>query len=1081
MNTPSFKEDHISQIPALQFLQNMGFIYLTPAEVDKHRGKDSNVILEGILEQQLRRQNKIEFRGQQYEFSNANITNAIKALKDFPLQDGLVITNEKVYDLLTLGKSFEENIQDDIKSFTLHYIDWNNWRNNVFHVSEEMRIERVGRTDAYIPDIVLFVNGIPFGVIECKRPDLVSNDAKKPVEQGISQHLRNQLKEDGIPQLFIYVQVLLSIATNDARYATVGSSPEYWALWKEQFSNTEEKEEHERIVSSLKNKPLTTEQKNKLFTENRYGYVRHYFDELELQKIEVTEQDRLLFSVCSPERLIELTYKFMVYDAGVKKLPRYQQYFGVKKTLSRIKIIEDLPAEASSKAGGKRKGGVIWHTQGSGKSLTMVMLGKCISLEPGIENPKIILVTDRIDLDDQIYRTFYSCGKEVVQAKTGKNLVELLTDNKDHIITTVINKFEAAVKAGIDEIPQRDIFILVDESHRSQYGRANVNMRTIIKMGCYIGFTGTPLMKKEKNTADKFGGIIDKYTIDQAVQDKAVVPLLYEGRQIVQEVNQKPIDTYFDFVSEPFNEYQKADLKKKFANHQHLNEAEQRITRCAWDISLHFSRNWRGTGFKGQLACGSKLAAIKYKEYFDEIGLVKTEVIISQPDLREGTDSIYKEPNDKITKFWKGKMQQFGTEKEYNQQIINGFKHGEEPEIIIVVDKLLTGFDAPRNTILYLDKHLKEHGLLQAIARVNRVFEGKDFGYIIDYYGNLGNLDQALTTYSGMEEFDEEDLVGTLVNVKEEVNKLKERHAQLWDLFKTISNKGDLEAYEKLLRPKDIRDQFYERLSLYVRTLKTALSTVEFNETTPKETIEQYTKDAKFFLRLRVSVKSRYSDGIDYRQYEVQIQKLIDTHVTSDEVIQVVNQVNIFDKEAFNKELDQHVSPAARADLIASRTNKTIAENMDKDPAFYKKFSKMLQEVIDEYTERRLTDAEYLKKVTDIMNSVINKKDDEMPKELENNENAQAFYRQSKEILKSISKKKELRKVPVELGLSIEQIIKSNIIVDWKMKLDVINKMKQEIDDMIYEMQDKYDFQVETDELNDIIEKSIEVAKHRYE
>lgn len=1068
--TPSFKEDHISQIPALQLLQNMGFVYLSPAEVDKQRSKDSNVILEGILEHQLRKQNKIEFRGQQYDFSNSSISNAVKALKDFPIKDGLVITNEKVYDTLTLGKSFEENIQDDIKSFTLQYIDWNNWRNNVFHVTEEMRIERVGRTEAYRPDIVLFVNGIPFGVIECKRPDLISSDAKKPVEQGISQHLRNQLMEDGIPQLYIYSQILLSIATNDARYATIGSSPEYWALWKEQFLNAEEREENEKIISALKNRPLADELKDKLFSE-RYNYVRTHFDELESQQIEVTEQDRLLFSVCRPERLIELTYKFMVYDAGVKKLPRYQQYFGVKKTLSRIKIIED----------DKRKGGVIWHTQGSGKSLTMVMLGKCIALEPGISNPKIILVTDRIDLDDQIYRTFHACGKEVVQSKTGKHLVELLSDGKDHIITTVINKFEAAVKAGVDALPQRDIFILVDESHRSQYGRANVNMRTIIKMGCYIGFTGTPLMKKEKNTADKFGGIIDKYTIDQAVQDKAVVPLLYEGRQVLQEVNQKPIDTYFDLISEPFTEYQKSDLKKKFANHQHLNEADQRINRCAWDISLHYNRNWRGTGFKGQLACSSKLAAIKYKEYFDEIGLVKAEVIISQPDTREGTDSIYKEPNDKVAKFWKGRMQQFGTEKEYNAQIINGFKHGDEPEIIIVVDKLLTGFDAPRNTVLYLDKHLKEHGLLQAIARVNRVFEGKDFGYIIDYYGNLGNLDQALTTYSGMEEFDEEDLIGTLTNVKEEVSRLKERHSLVWDIFKTISNKGDIEAYEKLLRPKDIRDQFYERLSVFVRTLKTALSTVEFNENTPKETIEMYTEDAKFFLRLRVSVKSRYSDSIDYRQYETQIQKLIDTHVTSDEVIQVTNQVNIFDKEVFNKELEQHASQAGRADLIASRTSKTISDNIDKDPAFYKKFSKMLQEVIDQYTQGRLTDADYLKQVTEIMNSVVNRKDDDLPKELEHNDNAQAFYRQSKEIIKSISKDKKLKSVPVELGLNIESIIKSNIVVDWKMKPDIINRMKQDIDDMVYDMQDKYEFQIESDELNELIEKSIEVAKHRYE
>ncbi len=1070
METPSFKEDHISQIPALQLLQNMGYTYLTPKEVDEQRGnKKSNVLLEGILETQLRKQNNIEFRGQQYKFSNANISKAIQALKDFSLKDGLVITNEKVYDTLSLGKSFEENIQGDIKSFTLHYIDWQNWGNNVFHVTEEMEVERIGKIKPYIPDLVLFVNGIPFGIIECKRPDLIAADGRKPVEQAISQHLRNQLIEDGIPQLFIYAQVLLSLATNDARYATVGSNAEFWSLWKEQFANSEEKDEYNRNLYSFKNRPLSNEFKAKLFSE-RFQYVRKYFDEIEKQPVEITVQDQLLYSVCRPERLIEMVYKFIVFDAGIKKLPRYQQYFGVKKTLQRVKHIEN----------GKRNGGVIWHTQGSGKSLTMVMLGKCLAIEPGIQNPKIILVTDRIDLDDQIYKTFHNCGKEVTQAKTGKHLVELLSDSKDQIITTVINKFEAAVKAGVDHIPQRDIFILVDESHRSQYGRANVNMRTIIKMGCYIGFTGTPLMKKEKNTANKFGGIIDKYTIDQAVKDRAVVPLLYEGRQVVQNVNQRPIDTFFELVSEPLNAYEKADLKKKFAKAEPLNEADQRIYRSAWDISLHFNRNWKGTGFKGQLACNSKMSAIKYKDYFDEIKLVKTEVIISAPDTREGTDSIYKETDDRVLKFWKMKMQQFASEKEYNKQIINGFKNGEEPEIIIVVDKLLTGFDAPRNTILYLDKQLKEHSLLQAIARVNRVFEGKDFGYIIDYYGNLGNLDNALTTYSGMEEFDDEDLVGTLTNIKEEVEKLAERHAQLWDIFKGISNKLDLEPYERLLRPKDIRDKFYERLSLFVRTLKIALSTVDYIEKTKKQTIDRYTEDARFFLKLRVSVKSRYSDGIDYRQYEAQIQKLINTHVTSDEVIQITNQVNIFDKDAFAKELEEHIGAAAKADLIASRTAKTINEKMGEDPAFYKKFSRMLEEVIEQYSNRRLTDAEFLKKVTDIMQAVRDKKDVNIPTELLNNENAQAFYRQAKEILKDseVAKPGEFL---TALGLEIENIIKENIIIDWKMKQDVINKMKQEIDDLVYDLQDIHDVEVESKQLNDLIEKSIEIAKNRYE
>lgn len=1071
MEAPSFIEDHISQIPALQFLQNLGYIYLSPAEVDEQRGKNSKVILEKVLEQQLHRLNRFEFKGTQYPFSHNNIYKAIQALQDFSLKDGLITTNEKVYDLLTLGKSMEENIQGDLKSFTLKYIDWANPLNNVFHVTEEFSVERVGTVETYRPDIVFFVNGIPFGVIECKSPKSHSPEGNKPIEQAILQQVRNQYLDNGIPQLYIYSQILLSLSMNAAKYGTTGSRMEFWSDWKEQTENEEAKTEYQRTLFALKNKTLTDAQKDKLFS-SRFKYVRQYFDDLERAQVQVTEQDELLYDLCRPERLIEIIYKFVVYDEGHKKLPRYQQYFGVKKTLQRVKVVEN----------GKRKGGVIWHTQGSGKSLTMVMLAKCLALEPGIDNPKIILVTDRVDLDDQIYKTFFNCGKEVTQAKTGKELVDLLTDSKDHIVTTVINKFDTVVKSGKAIENNRDIFILVDESHRTQYGKANVNMQSIFKLGCYIAFTGTPLMKKDKNTAQRFGGIIDKYTIDQAVKDKAVVPLLYEGRQVLQEVNKNPIDTFFNKVSEPLTTYQKAELKKKFANAEHLNEAEQRIYMCTWDISEHYKNNWKGTGFKGQVACGSKLGAIRYKEFFDQIGYVTTEVIISPPDNREGSDSPYDEPNDKVVKFWNALMKQYGSEKEYNKQVINGFKHGDNPEIIIVVDKLLTGFDAPRNTILYLDKHLKEHGLLQAIARVNRVFEGKDFGYIIDYYGNLGNLDEALTTYSNLSEFDEDDLLGTLTDVTEEIKKLPERHTQLWDLFKTIENKKDAEAFERLLKPKDIRDRFYERLSLFARTFKMALSTVEFNEKTPKETIARYTEDAKFFLGLRVSVKERYSDGIDYRKYEKQIQKLIDTHVASDEVIKITELVDIFDKDAFEKEVEKHSSPAARADLIASRTAKTINEKMAEDPAFYKKFSKMLEEVIEEYSARRLSDAEYLKKVTEIMNAVRERKDDDTPEKLQNNDSAKAFYGIANDSMKDIGRDvKQMQKIAVETGLHIDAIIRKNKVVDWKMKADIINKMKQDIDDYLCEVRDKSGLEISFDVIDEIIEKSIEVAKHRYE
>ena len=327
---------------------------------------------------------------------------------------------------------------------------------------------------------------------------------------------------------------------------------------------------------------------------------------------------------------MDLTYNFIVFEAGEKKIARYQQFFAIKKTIQRIEKID----------GGKRNGGVIWHTQGSGKSLTMVMLAQAIALNKNIQNPKVILVTDRVDLDNQITETFRKCAKFCDNATTGQRLVELLEGKSDAIVTTVINKFEAAINKIKKPFTSPDIFVLIDEGHRTQYGTFNIQMQKTLPNACFIAMTGTPLMKTEKSTALKFGGIIDTYTVDKAVKDKAVVPILYEGRHAVQKVNESPVDTFFSMISEPLTEYQKADLKRKFSRADQLNKADQKVYAIAWNISLHYRDNWQGTGFKGQLVCQSKEASIKYKNYFDEIGIVNTEVLISPPDEREGKAAL---------------------------------------------------------------------------------------------------------------------------------------------------------------------------------------------------------------------------------------------------------------------------------------------------------------------------------------------------------------------------------------------------------------------------------------------------------
>ncbi|MFZ2900420.1 MAG: type I restriction endonuclease subunit R [Saprospiraceae bacterium] len=1039
MTPPSFREDHISQIPALQLLQNLGYTYLSPEEaLSLREGKTTGVLLEGVLREQLHILNRIQYKGGSHAFSETNIQAGVQALKDVPLQEGLVAANEAVYNLLTLGKALEQTINGDKKSYTLQYIDWKDWRNNVFHVTEEFKVQRAGTHEHYVPDIVLFVNGIPLAVIECKRPDM-----KEPLAQAISQHLRNQ-QEDGIRLLYAYSQVLLSVATNDAAYATTATREKFWSKWKE-----------EADISSIKNQ----------FPDGQ-------------EKV-VTEQDRYLYCICRPERLLDLSFNFIVFDFGIKKITRYQQYFAIKKTMRRILQMEN----------GKRQGGVIWHTQGSGKSLTMVMLAQAIALEKAIRNPKIVIVTDRVDLDDQIYGTFKKCQIPVLQATTGKHLLTLLGGKSDAVVTTIINKFDTAVNQAKRPFESPNIFVLVDEGHRSQHGIFNISMEKTFPNGCFIAFTGTPLRKKEKNTAKKFGGLIDKYTVDQAVRDKAVVPLLYEGRHALQEVNERPLDAYFAKVSEPLSDYQRADLKRKFSRADQLNVAEQKIYAISWDISEHYRNASDGTDWKGQLVCQSKAAAIQYKRFLDEIGRVSTDVLISPPDMREGEDSAFDESSDAVKRFWKGKMDEFGgNAKAYEKQIINRFKHDDDPEIIIVVDKLLTGFDAPRNTFLYLTRSLREHTLLQAIARVNRVHPGKDYGFIIDYYGVLKELDEALRTWSSFQDFDPEDLAFTLVNILEEVKKLPQSHSELWDIFKAVGNKYDEPAYEEALRDEAARALFYDKLSQFARLLKLALSSIEWHTQTPEKEIDRYKYDLGFFSRLRISVRQRFADAVDFKSYETQIQKLIDKHVTTHEVRPITGLVDIFDKEKFEEEVEKLVGTAARADTIAHRTARHINEKMEEDPAFYKRFSELLKEAIRAYEERRISEAEYLKRAREIEESILHRTGSDIPEKLHGREIAQAFYGIAFEALKpKLPDEPVVRSIATEAGLGIDDLVRGIVLdggrpkIDWQQKSNLIGQLEIAIGDyLIDHIRDAYGLQLSFGDIDDIAGKSIEIAKLRY-
>lgn len=1071
-----FNEKYLSQIPALQQLINLGFKYLTPEQaLSERQGKYGNVLLEEILRTQLKEINRIQYRGREYLFSEENIQAAVQKLKNFKW-DGPQKTNESVYDLLTLGTALEQSIEGDSRSFTLRYIDWQRPERNSFHVTAEFSVERTRSAETARPDIVLFVNGIPFAVIECKSP-------KVEVEQAISQSIRNQ-QDEYIPKLFPYVQLVMGINKNEAMYATAGTMKKFWSVWQELHDK-------DKDVEASIHEQLKPEDKDALFSGD-FSISRKFFDKLESEgNRQITGQDKAVFSLCRPERLLELAYKFSIFDGGIKKIARYQQYFVVKSTLERVKQFESI----TGGRGERRKGGVIWHTQGSGKSLTMIWLARNLALDPDIPNPRIVLVTDRIDLDKQLGNTFVACGLDPQRAKTGRDLLELVSEKKVTIVTTLIHKFDKALNVKKHQEESADIFMLVDEAHRTQFKNLHARMRQMFPNACYLGFTGTPLMKSEKNNFIKFGGLIEPhYSIQQAVKDGQVVPLLYEGRHVEMQQDKAAIDLWFERHTQGLTPEQKGDLKKKYSRAEMLNKADRVIYMRAFDISEHFRMKLQNTPYKAQLVAPSKLAALKYNEYLNEFGHITSEVIISPPDSREGYEEVEAGPADEVVKFWQKMMKRYGSEEDYNKQITNQFLYGDEPEILIVVDKLITGFDAPRNTVMYLCRTLREHTLLQAIARVNRLYENetlgaeKEFGYIVDYASILGELDQALTMYAeaGLEDFDEEDIAGTLTSINAEVDKLPQLYSDLWDIFKEVRNQYDEEAYEVLLGDEALRGEFYQRLFEFSKSFEIALSTEQFILNTSDTKLKQYKNDLKKFHNLKAAVKLRYAEAIDYLDYEPKIKKLLDTHIQADQVVRLNEPVNIFDEKMFGMVKEEQSvysgrTTAFKADAIANETKKVITEKMEEDPALYENFSKLIQQAIDEFRAKRISDLEYLKKVVELRKKVNAREHDNIPVRLAGDEHAQAFFG----ILKPFFEQQKLDEracdeLSADTAIAIHNILKRNWKVHFWDDTDSQNLTENEIDDFLYdEIKGARGIALSAEQMDEIIDRSMQLARHR--
>ena len=1022
---PVVNEMNTSQRPAIEVLQKLGYKYISE-EGNKNLRNNilTDVIFKDILAKKLNEINSYEYKGEKYKFSASTIGQAIKDLNE-DLVTGLISTNEKIYDLLTLGKSYQENMVDGTKrSFDIKYIDFEHPENNDFYVTEEFSVLRMNGKNYATPDIVLFINGIPLAVIECK-------DSSIPIIQAISQNIRNQ-KPDYIPQLFKFIQIVMAANKNETKYATCGTPDKFWSTWNEQY----------------------VEKQNELLNKTVIGR-------------QVTKQDRDIISLFEKERFLELIKDFIIFEAGIKKICRYQQYFAVKAMLERIKH--------------DKKGGVVWHTQGSGKSITMVYITKKLMEDKEIQNPRVVIVTDRVDLDKQIHKTFNRIGVEAARATTGNNLTELIKNEKIRVITTVVNKFETVVKSGVS-VETPNTFILVDEGHRTQYGEINRRMQEVFKGAIYISFTGTPIMKRDRDIFDKFGGLIHKYSLDDALKDKAIVPLIYEGKMVDQEVSKEAIDMRLDMLTRNLTEEQKTDVMKKWSRFEKVASSEQRLELIAWDIASNYNQTLKGTGFNAMLACNKKIEAVKYYNIFrDEFPELEIAVVISPPDMREGEGSIDEDTNDIVKKFYINAISNYKNEEEYEETIKSKFINGDI-DILIVVDKLLTGFDAPKASTLYLDKQIKEHNLLQAIARVNRLCDGKDYGYIVDYRGLLGELDKALTMYqeAGLEEFNEEDIKSSVYYIDTEINNMFQAYEKLKDIFKDIKNKNDLEEYEILLEDEKIRKDFYDKLCKFGSMLGIILPSDQAYYKIGKEKISELRKALAFYQKLRATVKLRYSETIDHKEYEAKMQKLLDNYVVAKEMMRITEPVDITDAEKFDSELEKMGTDRGKADAIRTRLAKTISEKSKEDPAYYKKFSTRIEETIEAYRNRRITDSEYLQKMQDIKEDFRKGNSGIVYPSNITTENSRAFYGVIYD--KLIPRMKENANIEEigEIALTIQREIESKIKRDWHYNTDIHNEIAQAIDDTIFMYATRKNISLDLEELDKLIEEIINIALMKY-
>ena len=1065
--TPKFQEEYSAKLPALTLLTNLGWSFLSPELALAARGgKADEVVLRQVLRSELQKRT-FTFAGKSYPLSEKAIDNLIAEVCSPALNEGLLTANERLYNHLLYGISVTEFVDGKKASPTVALIDWQNPANNSFVFTEEFTVTRSGGVENRRPDIVCFVNGIPLVVIEAKRPD--GNAKKGPtIDEGISQSLRNQ-RHDEIPLLFAYSQMLLSINGNEGRYGTCGTPAKFWAAWREEDITDAE-------MYAIKNKTLKDEQLAALFSHRPTKDLDWYQSLTAAGELAVTGQDQLLISLLSPARLLEMTRYFTLFDKKAGKIvARYQQVFGIKRLIERI--------NTRSVTGG-REGGVIWHTTGSGKSFTMVFLSKALILHESLKQCRIVVVTDRVDLETQLSKTFASGGelagkkdKEAAMATSGKRLAEQIGKGTERIIFSLIQKFNTATKMPECVNNSSDIIVLIDEGHRSQGGENHIRMKQALPNAAFIAFTGTPLLKDDKTT-NKFGPIVHAYTMQRAVEDQTVTPLLYEERIPDLDVNERAIDSWFERITEGLSDEQKADLKRKFAKKGQVYGADDRIRLIALDIANHFVKNI-DEGLKGQLACDSKASAIKYKKYLDEARLFESAVVMSPPDSREGNTAVDEAATPEVTQWWKDNI---GSQDEqaYTKHLIERFDKDDSLKILIVVDKLLTGFDEPKNAVLYIDKPLKEHNLIQAIARVNRLHPKKKFGLLIDYRGILAELDTTIQKYQDLASrtqggYDINDIAGLYNQMSTEYKRLPQLYKQLWAIFDGVKNKNDIEQLRQVLVPKieerggdpsagiagelvdvhiKVREDFYEALTAFASCLKVALQSATFFEdkSFSDEDRRHYKETVKQFSSLRQLVQQDAGERIDYDEYAEQVKKLLDKHVVGVEVKEPggVYEVGKMGQKQQPQDWNEDLSPTKirnETDIIKTRVTRMIEQELRDDPYAQEAFSKLLRQAIEEAEKLFDHPLKQYMLFREFEEQVQDRRLNDIPDAFAGNRHAQAYFGVFKKVLPEALAVLDQQvqdkwvKVAFEIDQAVETSVAENSINPQNIEADIRKKL----------------------------------------